>query len=552
MGKRGRRALAIVALLAIAGGWAFHRYWYYLPGIIGRLRDPIGAPRDVAWTPGPATAPAAAGTRPPNIVLILADDLGYNDLSFAGGGVADGALQTPNIDSIAKDGVTFRQGYAGNATCAPSRAAIMTGRYATRFGFEFTPAPVAFSKLVGHNLEQGGRAPIYHGERESAVPPVDRMAVPATETTLAELLRAQGYRTLFLGKWHLGETDAARPEARGFDEVLGFLPGASLYLPSGDARGEESRQDFDPIDKFLWANLPFAVEHDGGKRFEPREYMTDYLANEAVQAITANRTRPFFMYLAFNAPHTPLQALKSDYDALPGIADHRLRVYAAMIRALDRGVGKVLTALRDDGLADNTLVIFTSDNGGANYIGLPDINRPFRGWKATFFEGGIHVPFFMRWPGVLPAGSTMSAPVAHVDIFATAAAAAGATPARERPLDGVDLVPFATGKRDGAPHESLFWRSGGYKTLIAGDWKLQVADNPAKSWLFNLAIDPTEQHDLSSTTPDILAGLQARLAAIDVQQSAPLWPSLIEAPVLIDKPLGVPSDPDDDYVYWSN
>ena len=550
--RRRRRVLFIVLVVAGVCGWAaFQRYWFYIPGIIARIRDPIGPTRAVVWAQGPEAAAPTAGQRPPNIVLILADDLGFNDLTFGGGGVAGGAVSTPNIDSIAKDGVTFTNGYAGDATCAPSRAAIMTGRYATRFGFEFTPAPIAFEKLLGHTMN-GLHPAIYHAEREHDVPPVADMAVPPDETTVAQLLKSHSYHTLFFGKWHLGETASTRPEARGFDETLGFLPGASLYLPTNDPHVVNSVQDFDPIDKFLWANLPFAVTNNGSPRFTPGGYMTDYLADEAVKAIAANRNRPFFMYLAFNAPHTPLQALQSDYDALPSITDHRLRVYAAMIRALDRNVGKVLAALKQNGLENDTLVIFTSDNGGANYIGLPDINRPYRGWKATFFEGGIHVPFFLKWPAVIPRGATFAAPVAHVDIFATAAGAAGAALPSDRVMDGVNLIPFLTGQAQGRPHASLFWRSGPYQTLLAGDWKLQVSDNPRKNWLFNLKDDPTERRNLAASDAHRLNELLAQLAAVNAQQSQPLWPSLLEASLAIDHPLGVPESPDDEYVYWSN
>ena len=547
-----RRLLVGFGLAAAVGGLLFQRYWYYLPGLIASIKDPVVANQPVLWSPGPETAETPADRRPPNVVLILADDLGWNDLTFGGGGVAGGQVATPNIDSIARDGVSFSNGYAGNATCAPSRAGILTGRYATRFGFEFTPTPVEFARLLGHTSGSGPPT-IFHSDRVKDAPPMAEMVVPSSEVTIADLLRERGYRTLMLGKWHLGETTAAVPQARGFDETLGFLQGASLFLPKGDPRGVESRQDFDPIDRFLWANLPFAVSHSGGRRFEPSGYMTDYLGDEAARAIEANRNRPFFLYLAFNAPHTPLQALASDYDALSGIADHRLRVYGAMIRALDRAVGHVLEALRKNGLDRNTLVFFTSDNGGAHYIGLPEVNRPFRGWKATFFEGGIHVPFFARWPAMIPPGTVYAPPVGHVDIFATAAAAAGgAQAASERALDGVDLVPFVAGRAGGVPHESLYWRSGPYKTLLAGGWKLQVAENPPKSWLFHLAEDPTEQHDLAASQPGKLAEMTARLAAIDAEQAPPLWPSLLEGAVPIDHPLGVPFRPDDEYVYWSN
>jgi arylsulfatase A-like enzyme len=280
--------------------------------------------------------------------------------------------------------------------------------------------------------------------------------------------------------------------------------------------------------------------------------MTDYLTDQAIAGIQANRNRPFFMYLAYNAPHTPLQAAKADYDALSQIKDHRLRVYAAMIRALDRNVGRVMQTLKDQGLDKNTLVIFTSDNGGAHYIGLPDINRPYRGWKATFFEGGVHVPFFMRWPAKLPAGVTYPNPIGHVDIFATAAAAAGAPLPVDRVVDGVDVAPFLTGKNSAPPHKALYWRSGAYRMLIADSWKLQVLDKPRNTWLFHLADDPTEKHNLATAQPDKVRELSAVLAAQDHQMVKPLWPSLLHGAIAIDHPLSVPDKASDDYIVWDN
>jgi len=547
--KRLGIALFVVALLGILG-------WQLLPSLLIRLPSlfapRVGPPREVVWDAGPARAAAMPNDRPPNIVVILADDLGWNDLSFQGGGVGDGQVKTPRIDSIARDGVSFTSGYAANATCAPSRAAIMTGRYPTRSGFEFTPAGVPFMRGIALFLRNEQPPPIYHKEIEDSYPPREEQGLPQSEVTLAELLQQRGYHTLHFGKWHLGEAEPFRPESQGFDESLGFYAGASMYLPEDDPNVVNSKQDFDPIDRFLWANLPFMVRKNGSEPFRPSAYMTDYLADEAVRAIEANRNRPFLMYLAFNAPHTPLQALRSDYDALAGIESHTERVYGAMLLGLDRAVGRVLDALRSNGLEENTLVFFTSDNGGANYVGLPNLNRPYRGWKLTFFEGGVHAPFFVKWPKRLPKDVENAAPVAGIDIFATAAAAAGAALPSDRVIDGVDLLPFANGQKSGRPHETLFWRSGHYRVVRAGDWKLQLSERPPKIWLFDLASDPTEHVNLAAAQPARVAELKALLEAHDAKQSAPLWPSLLEAAVRIDPPLNAPHTPDDEFVYWAN
>lgn len=545
--KRWLIALGVVALLGVGGFLLWQNYWYYLPGAMANLRDPIAPYQEIVWQQGPAQAPT--GERPPNIIVIVADDLGFNDISLHGG-IAGGLVRTPNIDALAQQGVQVEQGYAANATCSPSRAAIMTGRYATRFGFEFTSAPVAFARYLSHGAPDALRQPIFHEERVAAVPPLETLGLPPEEITIAEHLRDVGYRTLHIGKWHLGEAANLRPEAQGFDESLGFMSGAAMFMPRNDPDVVNAYLPFDPIDRFIWANLPYAVEYNGGQRFAPRGYLTDYFTDQAVAAIDANRNRPFFMYLAYNAPHTPLQASREDYEALAGIEDHTERVYGAMILALDRGVGRVMQALRERGLDENTLVIFTSDNGGAWYAGLPELNSPYRGWKATFFEGGIRTPFFVRWPARLSAGARIAGPATHIDIFATAAAAAGA-PAT-RPLDGVNLLPFLSGEITTPPHDVLFWRSGPYRVVRAGEWKLQVAETPNRVWLFNLRDDPTEQRDVSAEHPERVAGLRALIEAQNAAMPAPLWPALIEGPVRIDVPLNTPWREDQEYVYWSN
>lgn len=536
--------LGVIALIGLAGFFAFKHYAYYLPGLISNLRDPIAETQSVEWARGPDVAPA--GERPPNIIVIVADDLGFNDISFNGGGI----VPTPNIDALGREGVSVDAAYAANATCSPSRAAIMTGRYPTRFGFEFTSAPVAFSRYLSHTDPSALRQSIFHEERVRDVPPLETLGMPASEVTIAEVLQAQGYHTMHIGKWHLGESPELRPEAQGFDESLGFMSGAGMFLPANDPNVVNAELPFDPIDRFIWANLPYAVQWNGGQRFRPEGYVTDYFADQAVAAIEANRNRPFFMYLAFNAPHTPLQATRADYDSLAHISGHTERVYAAMILALDRGVGRVMQTLREQGIDDNTLVIFTSDNGGAWYVGMPNLNQPYRGWKATFFEGGIRSPFFARWPARLPQGARVAGPVTHMDIFATAAAAANAPVAHQ--VDGVNVLPHLRGESTAPPHQALFWRSGPYRAVRAGDWKLQVSERPDRTWLFNLRDDPTEQNDLSAQQPQRVAELRAMIEAQNADMPAPLWPALLEGPVRIDVPLNTPWTEEQEYIYWSN
>lgn len=541
---------AIVAVIVVVVVWLARPkiYAYVILKLVERRREIIAPNREVVWERGPSVADSPLEERPPNIVVILADDLGYNDLTFGGGGVGNGAVPTPNIDSIAQEGVVFINGFANNATCAPSRASIMTGRYATRFGFEFTPAPKEFAKVI-HSIAPGT---IYHKDREKDHPPLETMGVPPEEITIAELLKQKDYHTLMLGKWHLGGSPSMRPEDQGFDEWLGFFPGAAMFLPEDHPDVVNSKQDFDPIDRFLWAALPYSVREENGEEFQPKGYLTDYLTDEAVKAIEANKNRPFFLYLSHAAVHTPLQALRSDYDALPQIKDHTTRVYGGMVRALDRSVGRVLQALKENGLEENTIVIFTTDNGGAHYIGLPDINKPYRGWKATFYEGGIHAPFFMKWPAALQKGMTYDAPIAHFDIFSTAAAAAGISVPDDRIIDGTNLLPYLKGEQQGRPHDVLFWKSGHYKTVLAGDWKLQTAERPKMDRLYNLAEDPTEQVNLAEGNPQKVSKLKALLAEHEKEIREPAWPSLLEGRIAIDHPGNIPLREGDEFIYWSN
>ncbi len=512
----------------------------------------IGPNVPVEWQKGPDTP--ASDDRPPNIVLILADDLGWNDLTFNGGGIANGTVPTPNIDSIANDGVIFTNGYSASGTCAPSRAAILSGRYPTRFGFEFTPTPPQMLPMIARSAGDTDPPLITYFDDHEAVPFAE-MGMPTEEFTLAESLKGAGYHTAHIGKWHLGGTYGMSANDQGFDESL--LMASGKYLPDNDPNVVNSKQDFDPIDRFLWMGMQYAASFNGSDAFQPGGYLTDYYTDEATKVIEANKHQPFFLYLAHWAVHTPLQATREDYEAVAHIENHTERVYAAMIRSLDRSVGRVLQSLKDNGLEENTLVIFTSDNGGPGYLGLPDINDPYRGWKITYFEGGIHVPYFMRWPGKIAPGTMYEKPVHHFDIFASAAAAAGSEIPTDRPMDGVNLLPFVdatatTSASDAAPHERLFWRGGHYQVVLAGGWKLHRTARPDKVWLFNMTEDPTEQHNIAGDHPERVARMLKMLDEHNAEQVNPSWPALVESPIRIDKTSKDPRSPDDDYIYWPN
>lgn len=288
--------------------------------------------------------------------------------------------------------------------------------------------------------------------------------------------------------------------------------------------------------------------------FEPAGYLTDYWTDESIKIIKANRNRPFFLYLAHWGVHTPLQATREDYEAVGDIQPHRLRVYAAMVRAIDRSVGRINAALEAEGLAENTIVVFTSDNGGAGYIGLPGVNQPLRGWKMTNFEGGLRVPLFMKWPARIKAGTISEEPVAHIDMMPTLAAAAQASTPEGVEIDGLNLLPLATteSKQDW-DRQTLFWQSGHYRVVRRGDWKLQVAERPdGGPWLHNLAVDRSEQNNLASSHPEKLAELMALLDAHQVGAREPLYPSAVEAVVTLDKTLAERFEDGDEYIYWPN
>lgn len=554
---RLRKPLLITAVvIASLATLAYVNRLYILQYSLGWYTDimhPREANKPVPWAAGPAQAAQPLAQRPPNIIVILADDLGINDVTTHGGGRAAQGVPTPNIDAIAQSGVRFDQGYAGSAICTVSRAAMMTGRYPWRFGVEFTPTPGAMARVAGQLYADKDRLHPVVIDQEKAAKSKDfnELGMPATEQTMAELLKTRGYHNIHIGKWHLGSTPEMRPNNQGFDESLFMESG--LYLPQKDPRVVNSKQDFDPIDKFLWPNMRFGVSYNGGKWFEPNKYLTDYFTDEAVTAIKRNKNQPFFMYLAHWGVHTPLQASKEDYDALSNIPDHRRRVYSAMVRSVDRSVGRVLQTLREEGLEENTIVIFTSDNGAPGYIGLPEVNQPYRGWKLTFFEGGLRVPYVAKWPGHIAPGTQYKQPVSNIDILPTVLAAAGAKLPTDRVVDGVNLLPFLTKAPAGVQADRpLFWRAGSYRAMQQNGWKLIASEHPKKNWLFNLREDPTERNNLAGKQTAKLAEMTAQLVAHHAPMPPPLWPSFLELAVGIDKTLDSKHLPEDEYTYWAN
>ena len=516
---------------------------------------PVAPFEEVVWEQGPEAPTIPLEDRPPNIVFILLDDLGINDLSTFGGGVAGGRVPTPNIDKLAADGAIFSQAYSGTGTCAPSRAMLLTGRYPTRTGFEYTPTPEGMGRVIStiSNGKDRGALPRvdFNRDDDKTRVPYNDMGLPGDEFTIAELLQQNDYHTVHIGKWHLGRNAESRPTAQGFDESL--LMHSLLYLPEDDPNVVNAKLDFDPIDQFLWARGQYAASVNMGAPFEPGGYLTDWWTDESLKVIEANRNHPFFLYLAHWGVHTPLQATKEDYEAVGDIQPHRLRVYAAMLRALDRSVGRVMQKLEDEGLADNTIIVLSSDNGGAGYIGLPEVNAPYRGWKISLFEGGIRVPMFVKWPERIAPGTTVDTPVAHIDLMPTLAAAAGVDLPEDLIIDGQNMLPAATMSGDiNRENDAIFWQSGYYRVVRAGDWKLQVDGRQNKTWLFDLANDPTEQNNLTDERPRKLAELQALLDAHQEGAVEPLYPYSLQSPQAVDITGAEIATASDEYVWVPN
>jgi arylsulfatase A-like enzyme len=417
----------------------------------------------------------------PNIVLLFADDAGYGDFGFHG----SKHFKTPHLDHLARSGVRLSQFYVTGATCGPSRAGMLSGRYQQRFGYEEINVPGIMSphsKLLG-----------------------DEMGLPTNLKTMGDYLHDLGYRTAVFGKWHMGVADRYHPLRRGFDDFYGFRGGARSFFayPNPKATAHEN-----------WIERGFEnyQEHEG--------YLTSVLADEVCDFIERHKDKPFFAYVSFNAVHTPMQADPQDKDQFPQLEGDR-RTAAQMMLSMDRACGQIINKLDEVGVAENTIVVFTNDNGGPMDKNGSN-NYPFSGVKGTQLEGGIRVPGLIAWPGHLQRGTVYEKPTSTLDLIPTFIGAAGGDPANVEGLDGVNLLPYLLGTQDGRPHQTLYWKMETRGTIRDGDWKLlRYPDRPAE--LFDLASDPGEQNDLASKHPARMKELFGKLFAWEMELQRPLF-----------------------------
>ena len=432
------------------------------------------------------TVPAFPAAKP-NILVILADDLGYGELSCQG---FTQQIPTPNIDSIAKNGVRFTSGYVSGPYCSPTRAGFMTGRYQQRYGHEFNPGPA-----------------------ESAV---ENFGLSLQETTIGDRLKAAGYATGWFGKSHLGYKPEFHPLKRGFDEYFGFLGGAHDYLDAVSDKNNPILRGTAPVDSV--------------------DYTTDAFGREAVAFIEKHKGEPWFCYLPFNAVHAPLESLEKYLSRFTSVADTKRRTFCAMLSAMDDAVGAVLAKIREHKLEENTLIIFFSDNGGPT-ASTTSGNGPLRGFKSQTWEGGIRIAYMLQWKGRIPAGKVDDRPVIQLDILPTALAAAGVTAKPEWKLDGVNLLPYLTGQNSGVPHEALYWRFGQQIAIRMGDWKLvkgvgskgvegverQGKASTEGAELYNLKQDIGEKIDLAQKEPAKFKELAAAWDKWNSELVDPKW-----------------------------
>jgi arylsulfatase A-like enzyme len=511
-------------------------HWLHRIAALALIALPVGL---LIGSGGPGLC--AAPPRPPNIIVILVDDMGYRDL----GCYRATDVATPHIDSLARNGARFTNAYSACPVCTPARAALLTGRYQQRYGLEWVISPDRRTGKTEYGLD-------------------------VREKTLADLLRSRGYATGILGKWHLGDQPQYLPTRRGFDYFYGYLQWGHYFFNQTKEQlahptdpwiafaksygGEEAaRYMIDVSNSPIYRNEKVAG-FDG--------YLTEVLNREAVDFLVRNKDRPFFLYLAHAAQHVPLEATAKYLDRFPSLSDQqRRRTYAAALSAVDDGVGEILAKLGQLGLDKNTLIFFTSDNGGASFwkprpeildvvkagtpLGAPRsgeaadyrvvskrfqvsiggngaVNLPLSFGKGILYEGGVRVPLLVQWPGVAAAGKVSDAVVSHLDILPTCVAAAGGTLPADRQYDGTNLDPYFSGSAGDWTDRPMYWRVWKDRAVRRGNWKL-VWSGKAPPRLYDLAKDVEEEHDLAASHPEVVTSLQQAWRAWNAKNIAPLF-----------------------------
>lgn len=468
-------------------------------------------------------------SKKPNIIIIVADDLGKTDISLYG----KPQIQTPNIDSIGLKGITFTEGYITSPICAPSRAGMLTGRYQQRFGFEYQPhdryPKNRIEMFVYKNFIATKDWLVADQVEFPRFQDMVKNGMPPSEIMLSEILQKAGYRTCIAGKWHLGAGEHAIPINRGFDYQYGFYEAYSLYMADTSDKNIINQRHKDFSDPFIWGkgrSGNCAIRRNG-EVIDEKFYLTDRIAEEANRFIDKNKENPFFLYVPFLAPHTPFQATRAYYDKLEHITDRNKRVYNAMIWQLDDAVGSIISHLEAQGLMENTIIFFLSDNGGATYTEATD-NAPLKGGKFTNFEGGLNIPFMVRWDGRIKEGSRYAEPTVSMDIFSTALQLAGIEYTSDRKMDGVSLLPIFTDSVSTPVHPVLCWRSGYNRAIRSGNWKLITDGLSGNHALYNVKNDKEERHNLYDAEPEIVKQLTQQHAAWESEMMDPQWPRVMD------------------------
>ena len=464
----------------------------------------------------------------PNILLILVDDLGKNDIST----YDPEGVPTPALDRLAKNGIRFSNAYSTSAVCSPSRAGLLTGRYQHRFGFERQP----MNRYARNRLEYWFVDHFINTEPMQLVSPmcspskeeIKRQGIPESEILLSEILEKKGYTTGIFGKWHLGFNEGFLPTQRGFREQYGFYEAFTYYAPEKSPGIVNYHHDYF-ANKHIWRQKRkgTCAIRENHRVIEEQEYLTFSIARRACRFMTEHRNTPFFLYVPFNAPHTPFQVPVEYYNRFSNEKDKNKRVYYGMISALDDAVGLIMDQLDRLDLTENTLVIFTSDNGGAAYTGATD-NGILQAGKITQFEGGINVPMILSWESHLPEGRDYTPPVSLMDIYTTCASQAGISPATDRTYDGIDLLPLMKDRNPDTVSRPLFWRTDFNKAVLFGEWKLLWNVRDSQLFLYNLQDDPGEQVNLATEYPGKVNELKQKIESWESELKDPMWPGVME------------------------